>query len=156
MVVAVPLRLPNNLALPRQQGRPATGPGPDAGGASASFPVDLETIVLKAISKSREQRYNTAQELADDLQRFLDGKSPSARRPTLWERTNRWVSRHRRAVTAAVLVMLVALMALTACGRRGNLEAPPSATVIVADEDGELVEQAPAPEDKPFILDPLL
>ena len=56
-----------------------------------------------------------------------------------------------------MVTLLIAVMALAACGRRGNLEAPPSASVIVADENGDLVEEpASAPEDKPFILDPLL
>ena len=42
---------------------------------NAAIPVDLETILLKAIAKSPQDRYLTAKELADDLRRFLDGKS---------------------------------------------------------------------------------
>ncbi|MDJ0613907.1 MAG: lipoprotein [Rhizobiaceae bacterium] len=59
--------------------------------------------------------------------------------------------------TRFVLVLMIAL-AVTACGRRGNLEAPPSATVVTVDENGNEVETVGAPEkeDKPFILDPLL
>src|SRR4029077_20698510 len=38
-----------------------------------SIPVELETIVLKALRKEPADRYATAQEMADDLQRFLDG-----------------------------------------------------------------------------------
>ena len=36
-----------------------------------AIPKDLETIVLKAMAKEPQQRYATAQEMADDLQRFL-------------------------------------------------------------------------------------
>jgi serine/threonine protein kinase len=47
-----------------------------------AIPTDLETIVLKAMEKSPEERYATAQELADDLRRFLADEPVQARRPT--------------------------------------------------------------------------
>ena len=66
---------------------------------------------------------------------------------------------HTVSGTAAkvVLVLMVAL-AITACGRRGNLEAPQTSTVISVDENGSELETPgpPKAEDKPFILDPLL
>ena len=48
------------------------------------IPVNLETVVLKAMSKRREDRYTTAQEFADDLNRVLEGKAPSRVRPICW------------------------------------------------------------------------
>lgn len=45
-----------------------------------SIPRDLETIFLKAISKSKRDRYQTAGELATDLKRFLDQKPIHSRR----------------------------------------------------------------------------
>ena len=73
-----------------------------------TIPVDLETIVLQALSKSRDSRYSTAEAFAEDLQRFLDGKPTQARRPTLVDRTMKWVRRHRNvvALAAGFLVML--------------------------------------------------
>ena len=73
-----------------------------------AIPVDLETIVLQAMSKSRDSRYATAEALADDLQRFLDGKPTLARRPTVVDRTAKWMRRHRGMVglAAGFLVML--------------------------------------------------
>ncbi len=53
-------------------------------------PRELETIVLKAIAKEPEGRYTTAQELADDLKRFLEHKPILARRPSLVERAAKW------------------------------------------------------------------
>jgi hypothetical protein len=46
-------------------------------------PAELETIVLKAMAKCPEERYTTAQELADDLERYLKDEPIRARRPTI-------------------------------------------------------------------------
>ncbi len=60
-----------------------------------SIPVELETIVLKALAKVPTERYATARELADDLQRFLNDEPIRARRPTPVERMTKWARRHR-------------------------------------------------------------
>lgn len=70
-------------------------------------PIDLETIVLRAMERNREDRYATAAELAEDLQRFLDGKATLARRPNLLERSARWIARRRRAAAAVGLAMII-------------------------------------------------
>lgn len=74
-----------------------------------SIPVDLETIVLKAISKSREDRYESAQAMADDLRFFLDGKPPLATRPSLLDRATKWAGRHSKFVASVAGVLLLAL-----------------------------------------------
>jgi WD40 repeat protein/serine/threonine protein kinase len=79
---------------------------------NAAVPVELETIVGKAIAKNPEERYATAQELADDLGRFLDDKPIKARRPTLRQRVAKWARRHKTVVRAAVVVLVLALAAL--------------------------------------------
>jgi len=68
-----------------------------------AIPVDLETIVLQAMSKSRDSRYATAEEMADDLERFLDGKPTRARRPTFIDRTAKWLRRHRTVAALAAV-----------------------------------------------------
>jgi serine/threonine protein kinase/tetratricopeptide (TPR) repeat protein len=80
-----------------------------------AVPPELETIVLKAMSKNPEERYATAQELADDLRRLLDDKPIRARRPTMIQRARKWARRHQALVaTAAVaLTMLVAVSAVS-------------------------------------------
>jgi tetratricopeptide (TPR) repeat protein len=77
-----------------------------------SIPLDLETIVLKALEKDPAERFATAQDLAQDLRRFLEDKSVLACRPSLVQRARKWARRHRAAVTvAAVAAGLVAVLA---------------------------------------------
>lgn len=76
------------------------------------IPADLETVVLKAMAKRREERYTTAQEFADDLQRVLDGKPTAAKPPTIPQRLGKWASRHRRFVAAAAAVGLFAVVGM--------------------------------------------
>jgi serine/threonine protein kinase len=76
-----------------------------------AIPRDLETIVLKAMAKEPNARYATAQELANDLRRFLEDRPIQARRPSLWQRARKWGRRHRpvvmaSAVAAAVIIVL--------------------------------------------------
>jgi serine/threonine protein kinase len=77
-----------------------------------AVPVELETVVLKAMAREPEGRYATAQELADDLRRFLEGRPILAARPALRERASRWGRRHPTAVAVAAAVLGVALAAL--------------------------------------------
>jgi eukaryotic-like serine/threonine-protein kinase len=81
-----------------------------------SVPEELETIVLKAVSKSAADRYPTAQEFADDLNRFLNNLPIKARRPTAVQRLRKWSQRHPSAVVASgavlVLVSLVSLVSI--------------------------------------------
>jgi tetratricopeptide (TPR) repeat protein len=78
---------------------------------NAAVPVDLETIVLTAMAKSRDERYVSAQAMADDMERFLAGKPTLARRPTLTDRAAKWARRHRSMVAlgmgAAIVISIV-------------------------------------------------
>jgi hypothetical protein len=79
-----------------------------------NVPAELETIVLKAMSKGREERYATAQELADDLARFVADEPIRARRPGVVQRGQKWARRHKTLVGAASVVLLVAVAAVVA------------------------------------------
>src|SRR6185369_14584466 len=67
------------------------------------IPLELETITLKAMARTPTDRYGTAQELADDLRRFLADEPIRARRPTLAQRARRWMRRHQTLVWSAAV-----------------------------------------------------
>lgn len=77
---------------------------------------DLDTIVAKAMDKDPARRYATADALAADVQRHLDGVPVTARPATTGYRVRRFVRRHRVGVaaTAAVAAALVAGLGATA------------------------------------------
>jgi serine/threonine protein kinase len=79
-----------------------------------AMPVELETIILKAVAKNPAERYATAQELGDDLQRFLQDKPILARRPTPIERLRKWARRHRPVVYSSVALLMLALIGVSA------------------------------------------
>jgi serine/threonine-protein kinase len=68
------------------------------------LPRDLETICLKCLEKAARNRYATARELAEDLERFLAGESIHARPVGLVGRFTRWCA--RQPAFAATLVAL--------------------------------------------------
>jgi hypothetical protein len=70
-------------------------------------PRELETVVLKALGKEPSERYRTARELAEDLQRFLENRPVLARRPTTAEQLRKFARRHPALVGAGVLVLVL-------------------------------------------------
>jgi WD40 repeat protein len=85
------------------------------------IPRDLETICLKCLEKEPARRYATAAALADDLRQFLCDEPIRARRPTAWERTARWVRRHK-TVTFALAAILLSLVSATAFSTYSAME----------------------------------
>jgi tetratricopeptide (TPR) repeat protein len=101
----------SNPALLIRQVSERTPPPPRK--LNPAIPRDLETIVLKAISREPEHRYPKAADLAEDLKRFLDDRPIRARRANAAERCWRWCRRNRTvtmlmAATAAGLLLAAA------------------------------------------------
>ncbi len=80
---------------------------------SRSIPLDLETIVLKAISDEPAARYATAQLMADDLQRFLNDEPIQAKRPSLARIVMAFTRRHARTIMAAGISAVIVTSLIT-------------------------------------------
>ena len=81
----------------------------------SSIPEELEIIVLKATSKSPDDRFLTAGDLASDLRRYLSNEPILARRPSMLDRAIKWSRRHPSAVIASLVVLvLVSVISMTA------------------------------------------
>jgi serine/threonine protein kinase len=120
-----------------------------------AIPRDLETIVLHALEKAREDRYETAQALATDLSRFLAGHPPLARRPTLLDHTQRWLFRHRRSAALAVVAMAmltlifgggVILLARETAAKNAALKKAQEAIATFGIQQSELLKAIPGAE----------
>jgi eukaryotic-like serine/threonine-protein kinase len=88
---------------------------------NAVVPRDLETICLKCLQKNPARRYASAQDLADDLHRFLDGKPVTARPIGVIERAVKW-ARRRPAQAVLIVSSLVVLAAAVGAGSWLNEE----------------------------------
>lgn len=77
-----------------------------------TIPIDLETIISKAMAKEPSHRYQSAREVADDLDCFISGRPISARRTTLLERLSLW-TRNNQTVAALLFVVLFGLFMTT-------------------------------------------
>jgi WD40 repeat protein/tRNA A-37 threonylcarbamoyl transferase component Bud32 len=75
-------------------------------------PLDLLTIVNKAMARQPEQRYGNASAFAEDLRRFETGKRVAAHSYSLTALMGRWIRRHRTGVAVAAVVACV--LAVTA------------------------------------------
>jgi len=80
---------------------------PNAAALRRRLRGDLETIVAKALEKDPHRRYSTVDEFAADLRRFLEGRPVAARKPTWRYRAARLAARHRIAVPAGALALLL-------------------------------------------------
>ncbi|MGV3485532.1 MAG: serine/threonine-protein kinase [Planctomycetaceae bacterium] len=133
---------------------------PSLSSLCGEVPEDIETIVDKCLQKSPSKRYATANELADDLDAFLDGRPIQARPHSCWTRIWHWLHRvpliaalagkrvidstegHRRFQTA--MLALALLTPLLAAGMFAAMEANrqrmPSVVELAGGLDGGMYD----------------
>jgi serine/threonine protein kinase/Flp pilus assembly protein TadD len=104
-------------------------------------PLDLETICLKALEKNPHQRYQTAAEMRDDLQRFLQRTGIRARRASSVQQAWRFVRRRRVAATLAISAVIVAALSVLLLRERSQAR-------TVRDEIVEKEERTAALEEE--------
>lgn len=75
---------------------------------------DLDWIVMKALEKDRNRRYEAAISFARDLQRYLRQEPVSARPPSVGYRTGKFVRKHRGPVAALAMVAFAIVAGLAA------------------------------------------
>jgi serine/threonine protein kinase/Flp pilus assembly protein TadD len=108
-----------------------------------AIPGELETIVLKALEKNPQERYATAQDLADDLDRWLKDEPIRARRPSLVQRARKWSRRHRAVaigLTAALAAAVVLAVVLGFWYQRRLADTERGVTAALAEADTLVTE----------------
>ncbi len=104
-VVGTPQEILDNI-LHRSPERPST--------ASKGINNEVEMIVLKALSKERERRYQTAGELARDIGHYLAGEPIEAKRDSTWYVVRKSLRRHRSKAFVATTFTVAVLAAVFA------------------------------------------
>jgi tetratricopeptide (TPR) repeat protein len=79
-------------------------------------PAALEAVCLKALARRPEQRYLSAQELGEEVKRWLSGEPVQAYREPWAARVARWLRKHRVLSASVAAAVLVALVLGTAAG----------------------------------------
>ena len=75
------------------------------------IPIDLETITLKALEKDPKKRYQCGLELAEEFQRFLEGRPILARPTSSLDRGLRWARRNRPLATSIAVLAIGLIVA---------------------------------------------
>jgi serine/threonine protein kinase len=73
---------------------------------------ELDWIVMKCLEKDRNRRYETASDLARDIERYLRDEPVQACRPSTWYRMRKLVRRHQTVVAATVALLAIATVGL--------------------------------------------
>ena len=100
---------------------------------------DVETIVLRALAKERERRYQSAAEFAEDIERYLSRRPIEARRDEALYVFNKFLRRHRFAVGTAMMFVVLVAAATTATLRRRAADLQQEVAAILV----ELVDNFP-------------
>jgi tetratricopeptide (TPR) repeat protein len=100
----------------RALNRIATEPASRLRSVAPGVGDELDTIVHRAMAPERERRYQTAGDLAGDLERLLAGEPIDAKRDSRWYVVKKGLRRHRAPVAAAALVALLVVASATALG----------------------------------------
>jgi len=83
---------------------------------SGSLRGELDWIVMKALEKDRNRRYETASAFAADIERFLADEPVQARPASAWYRFRKFARRNKRALVTTTVIGVVLLLAVGSLG----------------------------------------
>jgi serine/threonine protein kinase len=76
----------------------------------SKIPRSIEAVAVKAMSKQPRDRYSSAQQIGDDILKFLDGKPVSAYRENVFERAGRWSAQNRYILLLVIAYLVMRLI----------------------------------------------
>lgn len=113
------------------------------------FQGELDWVVMKTLEKDRDRRYATANDLAEDVNRYLNDEVVVARPPSIGYRVTKYIRRHRVAVTTSILLILALASATAVSSRYAYLATEANKTAV---GEREAKEAARAEEEKQRIV----
>lgn len=139
-------RRPSSRLAARANGGAATATGvPKLAAMFAPHELrgDLDNILQMALALEPERRYRSAAELADDVQRHLDGLPVLAHPPSRWYRTRKFVARHRGGVLLGTIASAAVLASIVLTAWQANVAQREAAKAnLVRDFVVEIFESA--------------
>jgi len=123
-------------------------PAPAPSARQVDVPSDLDVICRKCLEKDPTHRYRSAQEVAEDLERFLDGVPILARPASIARRARAWVRRRPFAAGLVSAGVAIAVLVALAGPIREALQAARARGAVAAELDRvrglPLAERGPA------------
>jgi eukaryotic-like serine/threonine-protein kinase len=98
---------------------------------------DIDWIVMKCLEKDRARRYETANGLAADIQRHLEGDAVLAAPPSASYQARKFVRRHRAQVAAAALVVTALVLGLVGTLWQANIASARAAVATRAEAEAK-------------------
>lgn len=105
---------------------------------SAGIDRDLDTIALKALSRDREQRYQSVDALSADLRRYLAGEPVAAHPPSLGYQLQKMIRRHRTTFSLTLVVLLLIIsFGVTSAALAWKLNRERSAAIAARENESD-------------------
>lgn len=135
---------------PTDSGRPAQQANRQPAIGNREFKGDLDNIILMAIRKEPQRRYASVAQFAEDVSRYLEGRTVLAHKDTFAYRTAKFVQRHKAGAAAVVLIALALVGGIVATAWQAR-RATAQARIAAAERDRARIEAAKAKRINEFL-----
>jgi eukaryotic-like serine/threonine-protein kinase len=103
--------------------KPSANVDPEATFSGKQLAGDLDSIVLMALRKERDKRYESVQQFSADVRRYLDNRTVAARPRTWAYSASRFIARNRSVSLASALLLVVLVAGILATQRQAKIAA---------------------------------